>query len=463
MNKFVQSAFTLLTLLCVPSLLWAAAIGPKIEQWQSKKGARVYYVPAPELPMVDIRIVFDAGSARNGAKAGLSILTNGMLSEGAGKLDATAIAKRFEGLGARFSNAALRDMAVVSLRSLSEDKFLRPATELMALVLGQPTFPEKSLARERNRALIALQSQRDALDDLTDIAFMRGIYGDHPYAEQPLGREETIKTIQRADLIAFYKQYYVAKNTVIAIVGAIDRARAEAIADELMAPLAEGTPAAPLPTVKALDAARTIRVNQVSTQTHLMVGQPGMRRDDPDYFALLVGNHVLGGSGLVSRMAEEIREKRGLSYSQYSAFSPMRMDGPFTMGLQTRNDQAEQALALLTQLLREFIEKGPTDAELVAAKKNITGSFPLRIASNSNIVEYLSMIGFYGLPLDYLDTYNARVEAITADAIRDAFKRRIKPDALITVVAGGSAPAAPVLPVTPPATAPAAVNGDNKG
>lgn len=446
MTKMSRTVFVTLTLLLMPCIAWTAASGPKIQQWQSKKGARVFYVPAPELPMVDVRLVFDAGSARNGTKAGLSGLTNGMLPEGAGTLDATAIAQKFEGLGARFSNGALRDMAVVSLRSLSEDKFLRPAVELLALVLGKPTFPDASLARERNRTLVALQSQQDALEDLTDIAFMRAVYADHPYAEQPLGREESIKTINRADLVAFHKQYYVAKNAVIAIVGAVDRARAESIAEELMAPLPEGAAAAPLPPVKPLTGAKVIRVDQASTQTHVMVGQPGMRRDDPDYFPLLVGNHVLGGSGLVSRLADEIREKRGLSYSQYSAFSPMRLEGPFTMGLQTRNDQAEQALALLNQLLREFIDKGPSEDELIAAKKNITGSFPLRIASNSNIVEYLAVIGFYGLPLDYLDTYNARIDAVTAASIRDSFKRRIKPDTLITVIAGGGPAPGPAAP-----------------
>ena len=450
MTKLSRTVFVTLTFLLTPCIAWTAASGPKIQQWQSKKGARVYYVPAPELPMVDVRLVFDAGSARNGEKPGLSSLTNGMLPEGAGTLDATAIARKFEGLGARFSNGALRDMAIVSLRSLSEDKFLRPAVELLALVLGKPTFPDASLARERNRTLVALQSQQDALEDLTDIAFMRAVYPGHPYAEQPLGREDSIKTIQRADLVAFHKQYYVAKNAVIAIVGAVDRARAESIAEELMAALPEGTAATPLPPVKSLSEAKVIRVDQASTQTHVMVGQPGMRRDDPDYFPLLVGNHVLGGSGLVSRLADEIREKRGLSYSQYSAFSPMRLEGPFTMGLQTRNDQAEQALALLNQLLREFIDKGPSEEELIAAKKNITGSFPLRIASNSNIVEYLAVIGFYGLPLDYLDTYNSRVDAVTVAGIRDSFKRRIKPDALITVIAGGgTAPGPAAAPVKP--------------
>eukprot|EP00487_Bulimina_marginata_P002359 TRINITY_DN15484_c0_g1_i1.p1 TRINITY_DN15484_c0_g1~~TRINITY_DN15484_c0_g1_i1.p1 ORF type:complete len:134 (+),score=34.08 TRINITY_DN15484_c0_g1_i1:194-595(+) len=133
------------------------------------------------------------------------------------------------------------------------------------------------------------------------------------------------------------------------------------------------------------------------------MGQPGINRADPDYFALYVGNHILGGSGLVSKLSDEIREKRGLSYSVYSYFRPMRQWGPYQFGLQTRNDQAEEALDVLKNTLKTFIADGPSEDELIAAKQNITGGFALRVDSNSKIADYLAMIGFYGLPLDYLE------------------------------------------------------------
>ena len=162
-----------------------------------------------------------------------------------------------------------------------------------------------------------------------------------------------------------------------------------------------------------------------------------MRRGDPDYFTLYVGNHILGGSGLVSRMSKEIREKRGLSYSASSYFSPMEQNGPYLLSLQTRNDQTDAALAVLRDTLKEFIKDGPTDAELEAAKKNITGGFALRVDSNSKILDYLVVIGFYGLPLDYLDTFNANIMAVTREQIVDAFRRRVSPDSMATVIVGG--------------------------
>jgi zinc protease len=208
------------------------------------------------------------------------------------------------------------------------------------------------------------------------------------------------------------------------------------VSERLTAGLAAGEPAPALPEVPDLPSRVVEELDFPSTQTHVYVGQPGMRRLDPDYFPLYVGNHILGGSGLVSLLMEEVREKRGLSYSVYSYFLPMTERGPFLMGLQTKNDQAAQAREVLMGTVRRFREEGPSEAELAAAKKNITGGFPLRIASNSKIVQYLAVIGFYGLPLDYLDRFSARVSAVTAEQIRDAFGRRVHPARFATVVVG---------------------------
>jgi zinc protease len=187
--------------------------------------------------------------------------------------------------------------------------------------------------------------------------------------------------------------------------------------------------------VAPLSAASSQHIEHQATQTHLLLGQPGMRRGDPDYFALYLGNHILGGSGLVSRISDEIREKRGLSYSAYSAFSPMAAEGPYLFSLQTKNDSREEALEVLRATLARFIAEGPSEAELTAAKKNITGGFALNIDSNKDILGYIAVIGFYGLPLDYLDTFIERVNAVSAAQIHDAFQRRVQPErmALITV------------------------------
>jgi zinc protease len=166
-----------------------------------------------------------------------------------------------------------------------------------------------------------------------------------------------------------------------------------------------------------------------------------MRRLDPDYFPLWVGNYILGGGGFNSRFTREVREQRGLTYSVYSAFAPYRQAGPFTIGLQTRRDQAAAALDVVRTTLREFVRDGPTPDELEGAKQNVIGGFALRTDTNRKILDYLAVIGFYGLPLDWLEQFPQRVAAVTVEQVRDAFRRRVDPDRLATVVVGaGAAP-----------------------
>ncbi len=415
----------------------AAVAGPEIQHWKTDNGSRVYFVPAPQLPMVDIRVVFDAGSARDGERAGLAVMTNGLLDAAAGELGEEEIAERLEGLGAQLGSSALRDMALVTLRSLSDAKYLDPAVEILATIISQPRFPDDIFQRERKRMLIGLQAEQQSPSSIASKAFYRTIYGDHPYGSPSNGTVESIQALQREELEKFHKQYYVAANAVIAIVGNLSRDQAEALATRLVAKLPTGKAAPELPEVKPLAMPVKEVISFPSSQTHILVGQPGMTRTDPDYMALYVGNHILGGSGFGSRIMAEIREKRGLAYSAYSFFMPMRHKGPFQIGLQTRNDKAAEADRVLQETLQKFIEQGPTAKELEAATKNITGGFPLRIDSNKDILEYIAMIGFYNLPLDYLDTFNQRIEAVTLKEIRDAFRRRIDPEKMATIMVGG--------------------------
>lgn len=417
--------------------------GPQIQHWTTPAGTRVYFVAAPELPILDIRMVFDAAGARDGDKSGLAALTNAVLGEGAGDLDATEIARRFEQVGAEISFDSQRDMAAISLRSLTDPALLNPALDTLGLILSKPTFPPESVERERRRTLVALKGQQEDLGIVAEKALYRAIYREHPYADAPIGTEEALQRLKRSDLVEHYQRYYVAKNAIIAMVGAISRSEAEKIAAQLSGNLPSGERAPALPPAPA-PTAQTVRIKQPSQQTHVLAGHPGITRNDPDYFPLYVGNHILGGNGLVSRLSNEIREKRGLSYSTFSYFSPMRVAGPYILGLQTRNDQADMARDILIKELQRFVKEGPTAEELEAAQQNITGSQALRLDSNKKILDHIAMIGFYDLPLDYLDTFNAKIEAVTAEQIRDAFKRRVQPDALATVIAGGEVQASKV-------------------
>ena len=411
-----------------------------IKEWKTKNGARVLYVYAPALPMVDIQVVFDAGSIHNGNQPGLAKLTNSMLSHGAKLnnkvLTVEDISDRFDSVGARFGAGASKDNAEISLRTLTDDKWLAKAVMTMQAILNAPTFNKKELERVRKQFLISFEGRKQSPSTIASELFYKNLYKDHPYAIPAIGTEQSIKKISRKDLINFYEKYYVAKNALVTIVGDVGRKKAESLAEEIIGKLPAGNKATPLTDVKDLQSASVIHHEFPSSQTHIIMGQPGIHRKDKDYFTLYVANHILGGSGFGSRIMEEIREKRGLAYSSYSYFVPMMKRGPFTLGMQTSNKQTDEALQVLKETLKDFIEKGPTEKELMHSKKNITGGFPLRIDSNSDISNYLSVIGFYHLPLSYLKDFNQRIEAVTLAQIKETLKRRIDPDKMVTVTVG---------------------------
>ena len=409
---------------------------PQIQTWKTPGGVPVLFVAAPDLPMLDVRIAFQAGSARDNGQSGLASLTADLLDQGAGAWDANAIAERLEAVGAEMSIEAQRDMASASLRSLTQQPALNQALETLAQVISQPRFAEADFERMRANVLTSLSRDEQDPGTLGQKAIYRRIFGDHPYAAEPSGTPDSVAALNREDLARFHARHYVARNAVVALVGAVSRAEAEAIATQLTAGLAQGEPLPPLPPVADPPTAVLESIAFPSTQTHVFTGQPGMKRTDPDYFTLYVGNHILGGSGLVSLLMEEVREKRGLSYSVYSYFLPLAERGPFIAALSTKNDQGQGAREVLMATIERFRTQGPTPEELTAAIKNITGGFPLRIAGNGKIAQYLAMIGFYGLPLDYLDRFNDRISAVTAEDIRDAFQRRIDPARFATVMVG---------------------------
>lgn len=431
--------FAVLALAALVLVGRTALAAPPIQTWTTANGARVLFMATHHLPMVDARVLFNAGSARDGDKPGLAELTNAVLVEGSAGLPGKDLFTRLEDVGAEFGNGSYRDMALLELRSLSDPTKLEPAAETLALMLSQPDFPADALDRDRASLLATVRRQQASAGSLAGLALYRELYGDHPYASPQSGTESSLEALTRDDVVAFHRRFYVGRNATIAIVGDLDRQAAERLARTLVEGLPAGEPAPALPAPSPLSAPRVVHEAFPSTQSHLYLAQLGVARGDADYFPLYVGNHILGGNGLVSNLSVEVREKRGLSYSVSSRFTPMAAAGPFHIGLQTRNDQVEEALAVTLAELRRFRESGPSEDELAAALKNITGSFPLSVDSNSDLIGYLGMIGFYGLPLDWLDRFNDRVSAVSAADVRDAFQRRIHPDRLLQVRVGPKA------------------------
>jgi zinc protease len=432
-NMFNLTKVTLLATGLLFSL--ASFAGVKIEHWQTSTGAEVYFVENRDLPIIDISINFAAGSARDtAAKAGLSAITRHMMTTGAAGMSEEDISKRMADIGAILGGDHDLDRAGFKLRTLSSARERDQALDIYTKILQQPDFPDAILQREKTRIIAGLKESATKPDSISSKTFMKALYGDHPYALD--SEEETVNAIQRVDLVRFYQAYYGANNAVIAMIGDMSREQAAEIAERLSAglPKAENPPA--LPDVALPLQAKDQRIEHPATQSHIVLGYPGVRRGDPDYFPLYVGNYILGGGGFVSRLTEEVREKRGLVYSVYSYFMPMAVEGPFQIGLQTKKEQGEEALKVVRETLDNFMKKGVTEAELKAAKQNIIGGFPLRLDSNAKILDYLAVIGFYKLPLTYLDDFNKEVDKVTTAQIKEAFNRRLNTDNMVTVIVG---------------------------
>lgn len=413
-----------------------------IESWTAQSGAKVMFMRAEALPMLDVRVDFPAGSrADPKGKEGLASATGDMLGRAAEGLTETEIADGFADTGAQFSGGAGTDSAGVQLRTLTSEPEFSKAMTLMKTVLQKPVFKADILARENSRAVASLKESLTKPDTLADRAFSKALYPDSPYGT--LVTEASLNAITLADVEQFYKTRYLGNKAVVSLVGDISREQAEKLANELTAGLPtgelEGNPlgGAEFTELQAAMKGQTIQIEHPAAQSHVLMGLPAMRRGAPDYFDLLVANHVLGGGGFVSRLMDEIREKRGLAYSAYSYFMPAGDAGPFQAGVQTKKESTAEAVSIMRKTILDFIEKGPTQAELNAAKQNLIGGFPLRIDSNSKLIGNISMMGVHDMPLDYLDNWTAEIEKVTVQSAREAFAKHVNPEKLVTVVVGG--------------------------
>ena len=429
-----------MVLLLAVASSFSANAALKIQQWQTVAGSEVYFVENHDLPIIDVSANFAAGSARDAlAKSGLAGITKYMMTLGAAGMSDEVISNKLADIGAILGGNFDADRASFKLRTLSSQNEQTQALNVFNDILQKPDFPESVLTREKARIISGLQESATQPESISNKAFMAALYGNHPYALDESGEPETVATITHDDLQAFYNTYYTSRGAVIALIGDMTLAQAHDIAERISTGLPHTPAVAKLPAVTLPVVANEQVIAHPASQAHILLGYPGIKRGDPDLFPLYVGNYILGGGGFVSRLTEEVREKRGLVYSVYSYFMPMSDLGPFQIGLQTKREQASEALKLVRGTLDKFITSGVTEKELEAAKQNIIGGFPMRIDSNSKILDYLGVIGFYKLPLDYLETYNAQIAKVTTAQIKEAFARRIKPDDFVTIVVGGDA------------------------
>lgn len=406
-------------------------------EWQTKNGAHVVFYAAPELPMLDINVAFYAGSAYDGDQFGLSTLTTALLDQGNGGFNANVFASKFADIGAQYGATNNQDMMLLTLRTLTEPETLKQATDLFKLLIAHPEFPSDAFNREKNQLLLSIHQKQESVDAIAKQAFYQKLYQQHPYAHPVEGTTASVTALTLEEVRRFYKQYLVGQNAVIILTGAIDSKTAHELAERVMQDLPNGQLASEIPKASELRSASDVAIQYPATQTAVKLGQVGITHQDPDYFALQVGNYILGGS-INSRLSQEIREKRGLTYDINSSFTSMPGVGPFVIAFSTRHDQTKAVLDIARATLTSFVESGPTEAELTAAKQYLIGSFPLSMASNQSIASMQLRLAFYHLPKDFINHYIQHVQAVSIQDIKQAFQHHIDPNHLLQVTVGNS-------------------------
>ena len=421
----------------------ARAILP-VDKLDSYKGAKAYLVQTKALPMVDIEVSIDAGNRYDPAgKSGLADMTAGLMNYGVkgdkGVLTEAQIADEIADLGANIGLSVSGERAILRIRSLSRKDLRDRAVKLAAAMLSSPTYDQKIVEREKQRTITSLQEAETKPEYVLERRFKKSVYGDYPLADSP--SVKSVAAVNTSDLKQFHQQFYRGDRMIVSIVGDVDRAEANEIVQVLLKQIPQsGQPIAKLPKLQRSPieplTQREIQIPFDSQQAHIAMGMTAVARSNPDYFPLLVGNYILGGGGFVSRLMSEVREKRGLAYSVFSYFAPGKDTGIFQAGLQTRNDQASQALEVMSSTITQFIAEGPTPSELIAAKANLVNGYPLRIDNNRKLLDNLSSIVWNDLPLDTMEVWTKQVEAVSLEQVKAAFQKYLAMDRMKIVVLG---------------------------
>ena len=422
---------------------------PTIQQFKTKAGVPVRFVQTTALPIVDIDLRFNAGSARDGSISntgfGIANMTATMLTQGSKRLDENEFTRAVETLGINLNSSAYKDMFIVSLRSLSDDKHLLPAVDLMTQMLSEPAFDDSILARNKARLLVGLQQQKQDPNSLASIAFSKALYGEHPYAHPSAGTLESVPTIEKQQLIDFKNRYLVAANASVAITGNLTLEQAKKLAEDITSKLPKGQPATELPEPKPLSQAKHIHIPFPSTQTTVLMGQLGDKRaTDPQsqqkQTNFAVGNEVLAGGDFNARLMTEIRQNLGYTYGISGSMNPMLARGPYQIGFSTRNDKARAAIDASLAVINDTLEKGITSTEMRLTTDNLKNSFPMGFASNAGINGLLGMMNFYQLPNSYLTDYVKRVDQVKLSEVNQTMQDTLKPDDFLIVTVGQEDP-----------------------
>ncbi|MCC6543211.1 MAG: insulinase family protein [Nitrospirae bacterium] len=401
-----------------------------------KNGITLLFVETHALPMVNISVAIRAGAVYDPQeKGGVASLTAALLDEGTRGRSSRQIAEEIDFIGGRLSSSGGEDISTASLVVLKKD--LATGMDLLSDILLNPVFPEEELERKKKETIAAIISEKDDPGAVASKAFYKAVFQGHPYGMPVEGDEESVSRITRDDIINFYQKFYKPNNTIIAVTGDLKYKEALSLIETSFKQWKKSKLKLPeVPSVKKVMKSDSILIDRNITQANIVLGHTGISRDNPDYYAVTLMNYILGGGGFESRMTRDIRDKKGLAYSVYSRFDVNKYSGAFSVELQTKNETAREAIAGIREELKKIREEKVKDDELKDAKAYLTGSFPLRLDTNSKISNFLVLVEFYNLGLDYVNEYARKIDSVTKDDILRVARKYIDADNYITVVVG---------------------------
>ncbi len=406
----------------------------RIQRVISPGGIEAWLVEEQAIPMVAVEIMF-AGGAHVDAEGqeGAAYLTAGLIEEGAGDMDSQGFALRKEDLSARIGFNSGRDDFTVGMRALTAN--LDDSFELLHIALTEPTFEQRQIDRVRDQVLSGMKSDLVNPDTQGATEWFKQMFPGSTYGRPTKGTPESVKALTRDNLVETYGRMVAKSRMKIGVVGDIDAATLGPLLDKTFGDLPEGEALDRSP-IELSNVSGTHLIQADIPQSTVMLGHEGILRGDDDFIIAYVMNHIFGGGSFNSRLYEEVREKNGLAYSVYSYLSPYDRAGLYMGGVATANERVKQSIDLIRAEWARLANEGVTEEELEKAKKFLTGAFALRFDSNAKIARYLAGLQAADLSIDYIDTRNDLVNAVTKEDVDRVAKRILKPDDLFIVVVG---------------------------
>ncbi len=401
-----------------------------------ENGLVLMIVERHNLPVVKVSVGINAGNLNEPPeKAGLANLVADLLTEGTENRTARQISEEIEFVGGDVGASGGDDYITVSLSVLKKD--INLGFDLLSDIILNPVFPEDELDKKKERIKGGLKAKEEDPRFIASKNFRKAVFGDYPYGRLVTGTAETIDRITRNDLTGFHSRYYVPGNSIMAVAGDVTDEEVKGLIDKYFGGWrGEKSPPPSLPTLNAIKQRKTITIDKNLAQATIILGHIGVRRDNPDYYALSVMNYILGGGGFASRLMQNIREDKGLVYDIYSYFAAYKYGGSFRVGLQTKNESANTAISEVLKEIERIRDNPVSDMELSDARSFLTGSFPMRIETSARIAGFLVAVEYYGLGVDYMDNYPGYINSVTkADVLRVA-KKYLDPENFILVVVG---------------------------